>query len=278
MWVRALEVQPVPPGIPALDYEAIPPGEVVVYGNIRNRKTVTVDQLKSIKPVTATYPWEDSIGETGETVCTGIPVDYLLDNVIGLQDTATDVMFFAADGWGFKDTWTLDEIGALYGDDALKFMLAWNKDGTDLGPEPDGDGPIQLIKPPYEANRYTMSRWLKWVREVNVLPMGDDPGVDETQIPTDRIIVCGAIDAGNVPNEWFFAEGYTGSGFETYISIANPNSWETRVIVDYFIEGETPQQETLDVPARSRTTVNPVNTIGRARPSRPGSRAITATP
>ncbi|MEW6555151.1 MAG: DUF5719 family protein [Actinomycetota bacterium] len=265
MWVRALEVQPVPPGIPALDYEAIPPGEIVVYGNIRNRKTVTVDQLKSIKPVAATYAWEDSSGGTGETVCTGIPVDYLLDEVIGLQDSATDVMFFAADGWGFKDTWTLDEIRGAYGDDGLKFMLGWNKDGTDLGPEPDDDGPLQLIKPAYEANPYTLSRWLKWVREVHVLPLGDDPGVDETVVPTDRIIVCGDIDAGNVPNEWFFAEGYTGAGFETYISIANPNSWQTRVIVDYFIEGETPQQEILDVPARSRTTVNPVNTIGTGK-------------
>ena len=102
MWVRALEVQPVPPGIPALDYEAIPQGEVVVYGNIRNRKTFTVDQLKSIYPVTATYPWEDSIGDTGETVCTGIPVDYLLDNVIGLQDSATDVMFVRLRRLGFQ--------------------------------------------------------------------------------------------------------------------------------------------------------------------------------
>lgn len=263
--VRAIEVQPVPPGIPPIDPAAIPPGEIVVYGNILNRKTFTVDQLKSIKPVTASYPWKNKYDETGETACTGIAVDYLLDSVIGLQDTASDVKFYASDGWGFKDTWTLDEIRAAYGDDALKFMLAWNKDGEDLEPEPDGDGPIQMIKPQFAPDDTNMSKWLKWTRVVEVLPLGEDPGIDPTLVPADRIIACGAIDAGNVPDEWYFAEGCTGFGFETWLSIANPNPWQTKVIVDYFIEGETPQQQELFVAPRSRTTVNVEGVIGAGK-------------
>ena len=264
--VRAIEVQPVPPGIPPLDPAAIPPGEIVVYGNILNRKTYTVDQLKSIMPVTATYPWRNKYGDTGTTDCTGIQMDYLLDKVIGLQNTATHVTLLAADGWGYKDAWPLDEIRDTYGG-GLKFMLAWNKDGADLGPEPDDDGPIQMIKPKYDPTDTNTSKWLKWVRTMEVAvdefgDIGDDPGVDTTQVPTDRVIACGAIDAGNVPNEWFFAEGCTGFGFETWLAIANPNPWESKVIVDYYIEGEAPQQQELMVPARTRTTVNVASVIG----------------
>lgn len=263
--VRAIEVQPVPPGIPALEPGAIPPGEIVVYGNILNRKTFTVDQLKSIKPTTATYPWKNKYDETGETECTGIAVDYLLDEVIGLQDSATDVKFFAADGWGYKDTWTLAQIRDAYGDGALKFLLAWNEDGEDLEPEPDGDGPIQMIKPQFDPDDTNMSKWGKWTREVHVLPLGDDLGVDETRIPIDRIIFCGAIDAGNVPDEWFFAEGCTGFDFETWLSIANPNPWESKVVVDYYIEDEEPQQQELKVAARTRTTINVAEVIGEGK-------------
>ena len=65
--MRAIEVQPVPPGIPPLDPAAVPPGEIVVYGNILNRKTFTVDQLKSIKPMTATYHWLNNAMVEGDT-------------------------------------------------------------------------------------------------------------------------------------------------------------------------------------------------------------------
>ncbi len=261
--MRALEVQPAPPGSrPWIrSHTAGPGGGLRQYPQPQDphRGPAQVDQ-----PRHRDLSLGSRYDETGETDCTGIPVDYLLDNVIGLQDTASDVMFFAADGWGFKDTWTLDEIRAFYGDDASRFILSWNEDGEDLTPEPDGDGPIQMVRPAYDSADSNMSSWLKWVREVQVLPLGEDPGVDVTQVPTDRIIFCGAIDAGNVPNEWFFAEGYTGSGFETYISIANPNSWETRVISTTSSRGPSHAAD-AGRPARSRITVNPVDTIGEGK-------------
>ncbi len=70
--VRAIEVQPVPPGIPALEPESVPAGEILVYGNILNRRTLTVDRLKSLDAVTAAYPWKNKYDETGTTTCTGV--------------------------------------------------------------------------------------------------------------------------------------------------------------------------------------------------------------
>ncbi len=273
--VRAIEVLPQHPGIPAIDPKKIPEGEIIVYGNILNRKTLTVDQLKCINPVTATYSWKNNVGITGDSECTGILADYLLDNVIGLQKTASDVTFLAADGWGWKDAWPLEDIRKAYPGD-LKFMLAWDIEGDDMSPEkrlPDGtveknaggEGPIKQIKPQADPDDTNKSKWLKNTRVVEVAPMGKDPGPDATKIPSDRVIFCGAIDASNVPDEWFFAEGCTGFGFETYLSIANPNPWNTQVIVDYFIEGEEPQQKKYEAPARSRTTILVNGEIGEGK-------------
>ncbi|MBN2025230.1 MAG: hypothetical protein JW854_00505 [Actinobacteria bacterium] len=267
MWVRAIEVQPVPPGIPALDAAAIPENEVVVYGNILNRKTLTVDQLKCMESFSGTYhyrksnfaPPPDYFEEDHE--CTGATLQYLLDDVIGLQDTATDVNVIATDD--YDRTFTLDQVRQVCPNNLMQ-LLCYNYDGADLGPEPGDDGPIYFIKPlettdPTETNN---KYWIKNVRVIEVEPLGIDPGPDPTQIPTDRVIFCGAIDAGNVPNEWYFAEGCTGFGFETWLSIANPNPWESEVLVDYFIEGEAPQQQTLMVPARTRTTINVGAVVG----------------
>ncbi len=137
-------------------------------------------------------------------------------------------------------------------------------DGADLGPEPDGNGPIYLIKPletadPTETNN---KYWMKSVRSVRVNTT-TDLGPDPAKIPTDRIIVYGLADAGNVPNEWFLAEGCTGYGFEEWILIENPNPWATHVIVDYMIEGSTtPVTLEYDVPAESRFSINVADQAG----------------
>jgi len=53
--------------------------------------------------------------------------------------------------------------------------------------------------------------------------------------------------------DWYFAEGYTGSSFNTYLTIANLNAVETTVDVRYYTPAETATVVTL--PPRSRHTV-----------------------
>ncbi|MBN2169573.1 MAG: hypothetical protein JW738_10040, partial [Actinobacteria bacterium] len=234
------------------------------YGNILNRKTFTVDQLKSIKSFTSTYHWKNKADVEGDTTFTGIPADFLIDNITGLLDSATSVMNYASDGWGFKDEWTLDEIRDTYAN-GNKFLYAWNADGTDLEPDPGGDGPIEMIKPQFDPDDTNTSKWLKWTRNISVMPDDDNPRLDDAALaamPTDRVIATGSIDANNVPNYWYFAEGYTGGGFEEWLCIENINSWETKVIIEYQIEGEGTQQQELQVAPRSRTTIKVNDVIG----------------
>ena len=58
---------------------------------------------------------------------------------------------------------------------------------------------------------------------------------------------------------WFFAEGYTGAGFEEWICIQNPGGSDATVTITYYPEGGAPITKSHVVVANSRFTV-PVNT------------------
>ncbi len=65
--------------------------------------------------------------------------------------------------------------------------------------------------------------------------------------------VIGAVSAGTT---WFFAEGYTGAGFEEWLCIQNPGNQEAVVVITYLPEGGAlPVTRSHTVPASSRYTV-----------------------
>ena len=71
-----------------------------------------------------------------------------------------------------------------------------------------------------------------------------------------------ASNYGTPSKTWYFAEGYTGTGFAEYLTLANPNSKAANVTVNYLIQGGTPIQKTYVVNATSRRTVTVNNEIG----------------
>ncbi|MDD5748099.1 MAG: molybdopterin-dependent oxidoreductase [Actinomycetota bacterium] len=263
--VRAIEVQPTSPGVPSVNAEAIPAGEIVIYGNILNRRTFTVNELKSIKGVSGTYHWKNKKGTEGDSEFTGIPLSYLLERVVGLGEDANEVAICASDG--FSKTLSMEEVDGPY-PGGLSTLLAWEEDGKALKPEPDGDGPIKSILPQANKDDVNKSKWIKNVRVLEVNPAEEalsgageavpDPG----KVPSDRIIVCGNIDPGNIPSTWYLAEGYTGGGFEEWICIANPNSWETKAEIEYMIEGENPVKKETTIKARSRKSIRVNDVVG----------------
>lgn len=253
--VRAIEIDPTPPGLPAVDPSTVPSGQILVYGNLLNRRSFTVNQLKSIKQFTGDYRWSRE-GVTGTEKCTGIPFDYLVENVAGVLPGATGIDVVAGDT--FRQSFTFNDIRIT--PNGLPFLLAWNASGP-LGPEPDR-GPLMTIKPQVNPTDGNKEFWIRNVRVVQVKPLAAQDAPDPTRVPTDRVIVCGMSDPRNVPDFWYLAEGYTGGGFEEYICIGNPNSWKTKVIVTYMIEGQQNQEQQFDVAARSRTTVKVNDVIG----------------
>jgi hypothetical protein len=55
---------------------------------------------------------------------------------------------------------------------------------------------------------------------------------------------------------WFLAEGATGSFFDMFILLANPNTSPTTATLDYLLSDGTVITKTYPLPAQSRTTVN----------------------
>ena len=61
---------------------------------------------------------------------------------------------------------------------------------------------------------------------------------------------------------WYFPEGSSAWGFETWLLIQNPNTSEATCTLTYMIEGEEPKTVTKQVPANSRRSFNMADDIG----------------
>ncbi len=68
---------------------------------------------------------------------------------------------------------------------------------------------------------------------------------------------------GNLAKTWYFAEGYTGGSFSTWLTIANPNQAIANVSVIYLLgNGGTPIVKQYQVGAQARYTVNVNKEVG----------------
>jgi poly-gamma-glutamate capsule biosynthesis protein CapA/YwtB (metallophosphatase superfamily) len=73
------------------------------------------------------------------------------------------------------------------------------------------------------------------------------------------------VMGANAPaKEWYFAEGTCRPGFETYLSIQNPESAEAAVKMTYMLGDGDTKEEMLSVAGRSRKTVAVSGTLGIA--------------
>jgi hypothetical protein len=70
------------------------------------------------------------------------------------------------------------------------------------------------------------------------------------------------IGATRTAGVWDFAEGFTGTNFDEYLTIQNPGATAGAATITYFIEGQAnPTVKQINLPANSRTTV-PVHEAG----------------
>ncbi|MCC6628032.1 MAG: hypothetical protein IT340_11590, partial [Chloroflexi bacterium] len=66
------------------------------------------------------------------------------------------------------------------------------------------------------------------------------------------------MGAAGPRTDWYFAEGYTGTGFDEYLTINNPGAVDGSVTILYFVEGLAPAlqpQRVVPLPKNSRVTV-----------------------
>ncbi|MCC6626982.1 MAG: hypothetical protein IT340_06215 [Chloroflexi bacterium] len=64
-----------------------------------------------------------------------------------------------------------------------------------------------------------------------------------------------AMGADRPRSTWYFAEGYTGDGFDQYLTILNPNATPVRARITYFRDDEPPVTVEKSIGAATRATV-----------------------
>jgi hypothetical protein len=64
------------------------------------------------------------------------------------------------------------------------------------------------------------------------------------------------IGAEQTSKKWYFAEGYTGSGFEEWLTLANPNDTDASINVTFLYQAEDAAMLTYVIPADTRQTVS----------------------
>jgi len=73
-----------------------------------------------------------------------------------------------------------------------------------------------------------------------------------------------AVAVPGAAMQWYFAEGYTGPGFQEWLCLANAGTEQARVDVSYLFADGQPLKLHFDLPAQSRNTINVNATAGRA--------------
>jgi hypothetical protein len=64
-----------------------------------------------------------------------------------------------------------------------------------------------------------------------------------------------SVGSPQLSGTWYFAEGYTAGGFETYLLMLNPNPSTGRVRLDFLLEGGVTSSFDVELPPRARRTV-----------------------
>jgi hypothetical protein len=81
------------------------------------------------------------------------------------------------------------------------------------------------------------------------------------------------VGASALQTRWFFAEGFTGEGFDEYLTIMNPGEAGTATIT-YYVEGQGMTDRSVPLPARGRTTVVVHDDESPANPGGLGRRSV----
>jgi len=109
-------------------------------------------------------------------------------------------------------------------------------------PVPDGSWTLFTAVPNGGVVPHPPSRFIQY--RVEMTAGADTPELSNLSIDLDAL-----------PTTWYFAEGYTGAGFDEWITIQNPNAAATNVTVTYFTPGGAPSFTNHNVPANSRYTI-----------------------
>ena len=182
---------------------------------------------------------------------------------LGDLDGDGDIDAFVATANAGNEVWTNDGSGTFT--DSGQSLGSASTIGVALG-DLDGDGDLDAFFADFNPNNVwandgsgTFTDSGQSLGSVNsyAVTLGDLDGDGDL----DAFVVNTTNEANKVwlgqghLDIWYLAEGYTGSGFSTFILIMNPNSAAAAVQVTYMLDSGTNVTKTHTVSANSRYTI-----------------------
>ncbi len=123
----------------------------------------------------------------------------------------------------------------------------------------DPDGNTQISTTTVDVNRR------KTIHVNNETDYSDLSTKVESDVPivAERSMYWNSMASGHCTvgttspsNSWYFPEGYTGGYYDTWVLIQNPNPASATCTVNYYLNGQDAQQETVTVGANSRYSIH----------------------
>ncbi len=165
-------------------------------------------------------------------------------------------------GPGFEEWLTLANMGDTPEDDTAAHVVYFYSDGRE---------PLLREYPVPHASRVTVSvnGEAGADAEVSMMVLSEAPLVAERPMYFDY---RGKWTGGHVVlgadqplNRWYFAEGYTGPGFEEWLTLLNFGDATTATVTYRFNDGSAPLEKQYALDAESRRTVNVNEEVGEGR-------------
>jgi hypothetical protein len=123
-------------------------------------------------------------------------------------------------------------------------------------------GPIkeeELVVEPWRRNTVMVNERVGPGKEVSMRLSSDKPVVAERPMYFNYQgrWAGGHVSSGvnQLSTNWYFAEGYTGKGFEEYLCMFNPSTQTNKIHINYQTSTGANMVREVDVPPLSRTTV-----------------------
>jgi len=117
----------------------------------------------------------------------------------------------------------------------------------------------EVVVPPLSRETVNVNEEVGRDLQMSVKVQGDSPLVVERPIYHDYHDWCRGGDVGTgvtrPSRHWYFAEGYTGDGFEDWLCLQNPGEMPQEVEIRFHMESGEVLWESVTLPALSRTTV-----------------------
>ncbi len=183
------------------------------------------------------------------------------------------------DYWRTHLAWGRRVVGGPYKDRFDTWLLLYNPSGQEVPVD------VRYLRPQKapQTQTYLLAPHSRYTVPVDNTYIDDEVSMEVTT-PAPGVVAERAMyfdyggwaDGGHAgvgtseaSLQGYFAEGYTGSGFHTWLLLANPEDRAAQVEVSYLLEGGAPVVKTYDLPPSSRFTIL-VNSVEGLAPGNVG--------